>query len=1856
MRHAWQEQPKDPSRLDRAINLFEFFAQAQKLKSAPVRNIDTYAKDGAVLWLSNWPNHPAVSTPLGGAPGPEEPVLTVERIPRVAPPEPPASIRAWIDGPLDDPAKPPTVRPKVDELSEPPSSDEAAASPGFEDDDMEFARRAWMADWEAWTIAELGDRPSRELYHNLFTTYVRAAQHPDEVELVLGVALLTSGTEAATKFGRHLFTFPLAIDHDDHLGRLTVRSDVDTRPMQLELDMVPTELIQNPGQIAQLRAAAREFASHPLHRDGLGDLARRVVHTIDPDGQYEDRTDHHSSSAHMLAVFAPAIILRKRSGKSLVEAFEAIVDQLRTTGIVPAGVIPLVDPDFASPPSEPSGPGAAVQVDDEIMLPMPVNDKQLAIIERVDRQALTLVQGPPGTGKTHTAAALISHLLAQGKRVLVTAHTDRALSEVRSKLPSEIKPLAVSVIGSSREDLNQLKVAVEAISSRASEFRPEESAQNAQSLLTAIDKVRRQRAEVISRLVDARGIDVATHSHAGYHGTVGRVAQNLEAQRVDLDWFRKLQSVPAHTSPGMTSVELGEFLTLIRDKRVREDEQVAMAASLDLYIAPPPEKFIEMVRAEQRALSGTEAVRAASMHPAYAELSRLPWAIRNELQQRFRGASREVVDLERRQENWMNGALRDVRIGRGSIWSDRARQIGGLIERISDIANRLPPTLDLQVQGDVGQFSAYATSLIDHLNGGGEIKRKGDGSVNIGMMTPRIVKQALPLFQNVRVDYQPPTTIPALSAFLAWVDAQRGLDALDRAWPAGVDIPDEDTVGERLQWHRTELEQLHRILSLGRILAEAQSRLRELGLPYADWADLHSVREYAALVDAAASAEAVQGIRNSLAHVVGALSEGSLGRIVAGTSEVSALRTAVSDRDESRYHEAHERLVELVEVRAMVARRNELAAKIDAMAPALRQAILASPDDSIWDLRLGRFESAWAWASTLDWIARTQSSDVNALQSEVRALDLRLHTHIEELAAARAWAKAVAPERLGGQSRADLINYAQLVRRLGRGTGIYADQRRGEIRVAMDRCRSSVPVWIMPLYRVAEQLTVQPDMFDVVVVDEASQAGLEATFLQYLAPKMLVIGDDKQVSPSAVGVNQQALRDLASQYLKGDRYYASWQDPTRSLFDEAKMRYGGTITLTEHRRCVPEIIGFSNRIAYEPENIRLVPVRQYGLDRLEPLKPVRVHDGYESGSTNKTNRPEADAIVAQIEKCLADPAYDGCTMGVISLLGPHQARLIQDLLIDRLSPGVWSARELRCGDAADFQGSERDVMFLSMVAAPRADRRLTALTANTYLQRYNVAASRAKDQMWVFHSMALSDLTNSEDMRFQLLDYCYGVSRRAQTEDDRIIKSAVSDDVRAEPFDSLFEQRVFNRLVDRGYSVIPQYESLGYKIDLVVKGTNGNLAIECDGDRWHGPDRYRQDLARQRELERCGWNFYRVRESTYYADPAAELRRVWSALEDRDIRPSSWLSDNVSGVDSTLPTAEPQVATIEVPPVAGIVPDSVQVEAPPAVNEPAPTPIKPTKTVAPTRNEPKASTSAPPSNETVTTNNSPVAHVRRYSAFEGVTASPTESSLDDRVNGLVEIARAEGPVLGDRLINVYARAAGLGRTDHRIAEVLTSTLDAAVRRGVLIGDQPLQERGARAQTYRLSDQPEISIRSVGPRQFEQIPPAEVGALMKSIMNSGVRFDHDDLLFRAVLNAFGVPDLTAAVLQRLTLIKRELVDILPPALEPGIGGNQKTPAADLIQQFDRRMHELCRRAKSEAGFTSYALLRMLTQYGSIETAHRLLENQPVPYGLAELWEGNRLDLTVENLALESQFRQMFSDDELARARQRLARRA
>lgn len=93
--------------------------------------------------------------------------------------------------------------------------------------------------------------------------------------------------------------------------------------------------------------------------------------------------------------------------------------------------------------------------------------------------------------------------------------------------------------------------------------------------------------------------------------------------------------------------------------------------------------------------------------------------------------------------------------------------------------------------------------------------------------------------------------------------------------------------------------------------------------------------------------------------------------------------------------------------------------------------------------------------------------------------------------------------------------------------------------------------------------------------------------------------------------------------------------------------------------------------------------------------------------------------------CFDDPAYEGKTFGVVVLQGSGQVQLIHNKLLERIDTSEWDQRKLRIGTPPDFQGDESEVIFLSMVIAERR----SALTRLELQRRFNVAASRASDQM-----------------------------------------------------------------------------------------------------------------------------------------------------------------------------------------------------------------------------------------------------------------------------------------------------------------------------------------------------------------------------------------------------------------------------------------------------------------------------------------------------------------------------------------------
>ena len=408
----------------------------------------------------------------------------------------------------------------------------------------------------------------------------------------------------------------------------------------------------------------------------------------------------------------------------------------------------------------------------------------------------------------------------------------------------------------------------------------------------------------------------------------------------------------------------------------------------------------------------------------------------------------------------------------------------------------------------------------------------------------------------------------------------------------------------------------------------------------------------------------------------------------------------------------------------------------------------------------------------------------------------------------------------------------------------------------------------MPTWRVAEQLPAELGAVELVIIDEASQSDITELPALLRGKKILVVGDDRQVSPTAPFVTQEKIGQLRHHYL-GDMPFKSLLEPGESIYDLMRAVFPNErLMLKEHFRCVEPIIRFS--MQFYPE--KMLPLRiPEAHERLDPpLIDIYVPHGAR-GKRQKINAVEADVIVDEIAALTARPEMRNRTIGVISLVGAEQAEHIRSRLSETIGEEIMQRHSILCGDSATFQGSERDIVYLSMVA-DSANK--TALTMLRYEQRFNVAVSRARDRVVLVRSVRREEL-NPNDLKARLIAHFENPMPELEEIEDAL---AVCE--------SNFERDLMQKLLERGYRVQGQVGSIGYRIDMVVEGADRRrLAVECDGDRYHGPEQWRQDMRRQRVLERVGWRFWRCFASSFYRDPDGVMNELFEMLTRMGIEP-----------------------------------------------------------------------------------------------------------------------------------------------------------------------------------------------------------------------------------------------------------------------------------------------------------------------------------------------------------------------------------
>lgn len=401
-------------------------------------------------------------------------------------------------------------------------------------------------------------------------------------------------------------------------------------------------------------------------------------------------------------------------------------------------------------------------------------------------------------------------------------------------------------------------------------------------------------------------------------------------------------------------------------------------------------------------------------------------------------------------------------------------------------------------------------------------------------------------------------------------------------------------------------------------------------------------------------------------------------------------------------------------------------------------------------------------------------------------------------------------------------------RNRGKITGEHFEHFRRSLRV--------VPIWITTA-QAAQAIPLEPKLFDLVIIDEASQCTLTNLLpLLYRGQRLAIIGDSEQL-PAISTIQETEELSLAKKFeiepfltlighVENDVYAAAADALPRGRAD--------VINLDEHFRSNPQIIGFSNRHIYHqrlvlkkaPQNGRALPIG-FG-----------VHKRHVNGLATRGERgrswknlPEAEEVMSLIEGVLMTSEMQHFSIGVVTPFS-SQKELLRSKLQER---GI--ASKILVDSAYGFQGDERDIMIFSPVVAPgitAGSSRWVESPPNLI----NVAITRARQALFVVADFDYCLRQDPSGILRKLANYCNDIQLLRDT---------------SQP-----ELELFSWMTIEGWtpSIHPRIGDVEVDFSLVSK-TGIRLAVEVDGAEFH-KHRQSADGARDTFLQAQGWEVMRI--------------------------------------------------------------------------------------------------------------------------------------------------------------------------------------------------------------------------------------------------------------------------------------------------------------------------------------------------------------------------------------------------------------
>ena len=1111
-----------------------------------------------------------------------------------------------------------------------------------------------------------------------------------------------------------------------------------------------------------------------------------------------------------------------------------------------------------------SSPLSIIKSKEPVLFPLPFNEEQRAIVDRLEQQDAVTVQGPPGTGKSHTIANIMSHYAALGKSVLIVSKYGKALDVVKNKLPDSLKHLVLSWVESDQQH-EQLKYAIDAIKEQLNRNYSKGEIDNLEKKLRDIDT---RYAEIQKELEQLLQPDASSLTFRN------PFSGKRETRRGSI-WARWTFENPYE-------------LAYIKDaydsfQDVEEDLASMLASYLSLatHITPTSLRYIDLE------LPNPETWLKVEQLTHYAgKLRRIP----------------SQVDLT---------AYEGLNLAQLSdLYAERWDQMQSHVEVLKDSQDLIQqPNFSF---ADLARFQAQHKDLLqvsssvleEHvfdleplqgmepeqiLEEGLQLKEKFGPNEKLSMLKRNTLSKTHKRLLQCQIDRMAIQSLTQLNLFIEYAEFLCRRKKLEIVLGNFFQKMGWEFKAENV---RTYIKLLNNLEEAQVAFSQFNAFIQPQGLPPFDfvngafekqrifYSQLTEVKTYreiqAAFETCLYPLRQSQGLELPLLHELKDRAEAlDVEGYQQGLQQFNAFRKDVLEAKEWSHvgKSLKEYLPKTLEEVDQLLQDSE--------APPL-------PDQEELEKQIAKDLFYLELRHELKRLVSPLSHTSDTFE-ELESLKSQREQTVGELILHKTWYHK--SQTLTDEQRAALTAWRNDIINIGKGHGKNADRNLSSAIQNMRRAKSVVPIWIMQQDTAIKFFAdPEPGQFDLLIIDEASQCDISMVNLIFRAKKCMIVGDENQTSasmPSSLFPIQRT-NSILDRYLDEHPFKEQFNINNRasSIYALSGVIYPNIVTLLEHFRCRPEIIGYSNRYVYNRQMLPLkTATENYWGEPLvveyveeESLKKKRIHI---------VERVQAH-IVETLEKYEQGELPKVPTIGVLTLDSSNEAHLdhlIKVLSATKLIRKYADSLNLLIGTARKFQGDERDIMILTSTAISRKNakgslRPPRGLLSEEMMRIYNVAASRAREKSILIHCIAPEAVgaMNPNCYRKKLIDYYEDSEQyipKKPAELGEVLKLLPKEKQELYRDVCIF-------LFDQGYGkfVRPNYKLGSYQLDIALLNQGKKIAILFDSSPKKDPTQRFNELI---TLKRVGWQFFYLPEMLWFFD-----------LDNIRIKLSDWLEEMLS--------------------------------------------------------------------------------------------------------------------------------------------------------------------------------------------------------------------------------------------------------------------------------------------------------------------------------------------------------------------------